>query len=352
MNDSIAIGIAGTAKNTGKTTALSAIMEEARKQELPLALTSIGYDGEHVDNVTGLPKPRIHVWPGMLVAVAEGCLPLSEAELAAPRKTGMQTPLGEILVGRVSKGGMLVVAGPNKRRELKEMLELLRAEGAALTIVDGALSRISPLAMVDGLIISTGAARTTDLQRLALETESMLSLLNTPVPPASAALPERGEALRCGSLLSAAARDAFIERMQNADTAVIEGVIAEGLLLELPRYQNVLAGKRLQFSDPTKLLMGENIVNIARCVQQLSDMRVEVGVANAVHPIAVTVNPYFPKYRYSGDNYEAMYVDREELHAVVSRAAERGGGIPCFDVVRQGGGAIFKRILQYWKERA
>jgi hypothetical protein len=58
----LVVGIAGTAKNTGKTTTLSAIMGEARKEPaLVLGLTSIGYDGEGFDNVTGLPKPRIDV---------------------------------------------------------------------------------------------------------------------------------------------------------------------------------------------------------------------------------------------------------------------------------------------------
>ena len=82
----IIIGIAGTAKNTGKTTTTSFIMAEVKKNEkLNLGLTSIGYDGEDIDNVTGLPKPKIEVWPGVLVAVAEKCLKVSTAEVRSWR---------------------------------------------------------------------------------------------------------------------------------------------------------------------------------------------------------------------------------------------------------------------------
>ncbi|MBU4562316.1 hypothetical protein KKB17_02785, partial [bacterium] len=53
------LGILGTAKNTGKTTTTSALLEIANNKNLSVGITSIGYDGEDIDNITGLPKPRI-----------------------------------------------------------------------------------------------------------------------------------------------------------------------------------------------------------------------------------------------------------------------------------------------------
>jgi len=58
---SLIVGIAGTAKNTGKTTTTSAILDELYNMEIPIGLTSIGYDGEEIDNITRLPKPRLFV---------------------------------------------------------------------------------------------------------------------------------------------------------------------------------------------------------------------------------------------------------------------------------------------------
>ena len=142
------IGIAGTAKNTGKTTTMSAMIAELRKShpQLRLALTSIGYDGEYLDNVTGLPKPRIEMQVGELAAVAEECLRYSRAKLEVLQKTDIMTAMGPILIGRVTKAGKLVVGGPNKRVELRRVLKMLAELGAGLTIVDGALGRIVPRA--------------------------------------------------------------------------------------------------------------------------------------------------------------------------------------------------------------
>ncbi|MBA7549071.1 hypothetical protein ES705_41544 [subsurface metagenome] len=53
------LGILGTAKNTGKTTTTSTLLKIANNRNLSVGITSIGYDGEDVDNITGLPKPRI-----------------------------------------------------------------------------------------------------------------------------------------------------------------------------------------------------------------------------------------------------------------------------------------------------
>ena len=60
------IGIAGTAKNTGKTTTLVASIKFFAENQ-KMFITGIGYDGEDFDNLTGLPKPRVFVPEGRLL---------------------------------------------------------------------------------------------------------------------------------------------------------------------------------------------------------------------------------------------------------------------------------------------
>ena len=48
-----AIGILGTAKNTGKTTTFNFLLEWSNLKSIRVGLTSIGYDGEDIDNITG-----------------------------------------------------------------------------------------------------------------------------------------------------------------------------------------------------------------------------------------------------------------------------------------------------------
>ena len=91
------LGIAGTAKNTGKTTVTAAIMDELRRRGVPFYLTSIGYDGENLDNVTGLPKPKLPVQVGDIVATAEKCLLASTARFETLAQTGVNMTLRLLL---------------------------------------------------------------------------------------------------------------------------------------------------------------------------------------------------------------------------------------------------------------
>ena len=271
------VGIAGTAKNTGKTTTLSAVMALLKAQGICLALTSIGYDGEAMDNVTGLPKPRIMADAGDIAAVAQKCLAASEARLEILEDTGIRTALGHILIGRVVKPGKLVLAGPNKRRELRFTLDRLAAYGAQLCIVDGALNRMAPLVEVDGLILATGAARHTDIGRLAKESGILSELLSLP------ALAEQGRVREAGSVLTDDGYDALLDALAQADTLRIEGVVAISYLERLAAAG--IAGKRLLFGDPIKLLLAGALEEVERVLELLRKAGAQVGVT-APHPYA------------------------------------------------------------------
>ena len=239
------VGIAGTAKNTGKTTTLSMLMGRIRPDaSLTLGLTSIGYDGEYLDNVTGLPKPRIDVYPGMIAAVSERCLPFSRAKLEVLERTDVMTALGRIVIGRVVREGKLVVAGPGKGTELRGIMDKMARFGANLIIVDGALNRIAPFTEVDGLILATGASRTADIPRLAAETHRMLALFGLSETEAA------GNTLSVGSLLGEPAYRAMAEQARRADTIDISGVIGGAFLADMAAHAEEYCGKHIRFADP------------------------------------------------------------------------------------------------------
>ena len=68
VENSSCMAIAGIEKNAGKTTVLNYLLQNSRKKVE--AITSIGYDGEEIDQVTATDKPRIYVSRGTLVATA------------------------------------------------------------------------------------------------------------------------------------------------------------------------------------------------------------------------------------------------------------------------------------------
>jgi predicted GTPase len=174
------LGILGTSKNTGKTTTTSALLEIANNKNLSVGITSIGYDGEDIDNITGLPKPRIFARKGILVATTNRCLKAGTAKIEKLEETSFSTPLGNIVIGKIIEEGLIVVAGPNKGNELSVTLDKLKILGNELILVDGALNRIVPLMKTDALILTTGAARNINIDFLVKEIQCISSLFELP----------------------------------------------------------------------------------------------------------------------------------------------------------------------------
>ena len=330
----LAIGIAGTAKNTGKTTTLTAISDTlSRDPALRLALTSIGYDGEGFDNVTGLPKPRVTVREGMYAAVAQRCLVYSRAQAEVLEDTGIQTPMGNILISRVTKPGKLIIAGPNKRKDVRAVLERLKAHGVHLTIVDGALGRILPFVEMDGIILATGASRFVDIGSLCADTRAMLRILQIPV------LPSLEETLQTDSLLTEAAYSSFLKQACDFRAIRFSGVVMQKFLKAMADEPG-LAGKRLLLTDPLKLLIAGLPQETNEALENLRRARVEVGVERSLRILGLTVNPYYPRYRISRQDYEPAYVDKEALYQALSACSN----VPCYDIVWQGGGNMIDSI--------
>ncbi|MGE5541688.1 MAG: hypothetical protein ACM3WT_01485, partial [Bacillota bacterium] len=121
----VSVGVAGTAKNTGKTTTLMGAMRECQERGRLVRVTSIGFDGEDVDNVTGLPKPRIYCDRGTLFATARGCVKAGSARVRLLAGTSIETALGQVVVGVVEREGLVVLAGPNKTPDLQSLLQII-----------------------------------------------------------------------------------------------------------------------------------------------------------------------------------------------------------------------------------
>ncbi|MFZ5946300.1 MAG: hypothetical protein ACOYVD_19595 [Bacillota bacterium] len=336
----LVIGVAGTAKNTGKTTTTKAVMDQVKKDTTRiLGLTSIGYDGEEIDNVTGLPKPRIEVWPGVLAAVAEKCIHAGSAKMEILEKTHISTPLGKVVLVRITHGGQLLVAGPNKSRELRQVVDLLKNYGANFIIVDGALNRIAPMVEVDGLILATGAARTPDINQLALETRNIVETLQLPIIQTE----ENTAAMDC--VFDIASADKLLENLKKRDKVFINGIISTSYFDYLSAKDSLIKDKHLVFSDPIKLLVCGEISTISKILFKLKEKGLHIGVKKSIQIIAITVNPYYPQFRFTSDDYTEAFVDKELLYSEIAKNID----VPVYDVVKEGGAGIYQDILNYAK---
>lgn len=173
------IGVAGTAKNTGKTTAFQAVAGCLRARGLRLFMSSIGYDGEDRDTVTGLPKPRISVEDGDIVATALPLMEASPVRWRDVRFTGVRCALGPVYTGTAGSYGRIVLAGPASTKDVEDVLEA--APGDCTGLLDGALSRLAPLSLATHVVFATGAARCEEPARLAREMDGIAAAMSIPL---------------------------------------------------------------------------------------------------------------------------------------------------------------------------
>ena len=140
-SDAANIAVIGLAKNSGKTVALNALINGAQASGSRIGVTSSGRDGEKLDAVTNLPKPKILLQRGMLVATAEKLAMDATASLEPLIKTRHVSILGRLIVYRVCAPGNIEVASGNKASVVKNVVQIMRHLGAELIVIDGAAGR-------------------------------------------------------------------------------------------------------------------------------------------------------------------------------------------------------------------
>jgi len=177
------VTVIGLCKNAGKTTVLRQLLSEF--EEEPLALTSVGRDGESTDLVTGTEKPSLYIKSGDLFATAHGMLPLCDVTCSVEALTGIMTPLGEVAVFRALSDGFVQLAGPSAVGQLPALTQLFFELGASRVLVDGAAGRKSlATAGVSGCtILCAGASFDRDMAAVAAETAHICSLFRLQPPP-------------------------------------------------------------------------------------------------------------------------------------------------------------------------
>lgn len=176
------IATVGLCKNAGKTTVLNYLVEYYRKDFI-VGITSIGYDGEETDAVTLLPKPRIAVFPGMLIATTSSCLLKTEVGYQALHNTGISTSLGDVTIVRALSAGYLEISGPSISTQVKQVSDKMFDLGCQKVIIDGAAGRLSFASHVDCAILSIGAALSTEMTKVVKQASHLARLLSLDVCP-------------------------------------------------------------------------------------------------------------------------------------------------------------------------
>ena len=170
----------GLEKNTGKTECFNYVMQRLPLDKVRVAVSSIGIDGETTDQVTKTAKPEIFLREGVYFGTSEKhyLTKLLTSELL--EISDENTSLGNIVIGKALTPGKLLLSGPSSTNGLRRWMNEMRKYDIDLTIIDGALSRLSLAspAVSESMILATGAAYSANINTLVQKTAFVVQMIN------------------------------------------------------------------------------------------------------------------------------------------------------------------------------
>ena len=172
--------IVGLEKNTGKTECFNYVLQRLPLDKIRVAVSSIGIDGETTDQVTKTAKPEIFLREGIYFGTSEKhyLTKLLTSELL--EISDENTSLGNIVIGKALTPGKLLLSGPSSTNGLRRWMNEMRKYDIDLTIIDGALSRLSLAspAVSESMILATGAAYSANINTLVQKTAFVVQMIN------------------------------------------------------------------------------------------------------------------------------------------------------------------------------
>ena len=315
------LSVIGMCKNAGKTTVLNSLIAECEERGETLGLTSIGRDGERSDLVTNTKKPEIFVREGAVVATAEGLVPMGDVSREILDKTGIPTPMGDIIIFRARSSGFVQLGGASTTEQQKQLRDALIGFGCTRVLIDGAISRksLGNPALADGVILSSGASYDPDMEKTAADTAYIASLFSLPEAEVKNTGEARFEAVTGSGRYCADDLSKLADKLkEGADRLIINGAVTDLTARELLDHAKLLINTGLTAADASRLLLKkESFDKLKRFTRGFS-------VLNGTRLLAVTVNA-FSAY---GMHYDAeRFIER-----VRSRLAEAGVNAKVLDV--------------------
>jgi len=173
------VSVIGLEKNTGKTETLNYVLKRLKTTKKQIAITSIGIDGERVDNVTHTQKPEIVVSKGVIFITSEKHYFEKQLTAEILDVSNHRTAMGRLVTARALSDGKVILSGPSDTKSVKRLIRSLEKWNVDTTIVDGALSRLSLAspAVTDAMILATGAALSANIAQLVRKTRFVKQLI-------------------------------------------------------------------------------------------------------------------------------------------------------------------------------
>lgn len=316
------IGIMGLAKNAGKTTTLNKIIEIY--PELKIGLTSIGLDGEPLDQVNFLPKPAILVRPNMIVANTKMCLEATHVEWQLIKSTDYFTPLGQVMLVEIQSSGTMMIAGPSTNHELSMLVSEMKKHCDKI-LIDGAFNRMtfSSIHLMEGIVLASGASYHDDLEVTLQHTSELIHLFSSPQTTYS--IPEQmAISIFCDHNVFSnpdkrldTLEMMLINTKRPIDALYIRGAVTSkvmDILIDSHHKDYVLI-----IDDPSKWMASQ------RHIRALKHYNIRLEVVHTFPILLVTINPFNP-HGIHYDEREMMNRFKSTIHIPVYNVKEEYHG--------------------------
>ena len=322
------LSIVGLEKNTGKTECLKYVLDRLPVQTRRIAVTSIGIDGESVDQVTRTQKPEIVLREGMYFGTSEAHYRQRRLVSELIDVSDESTSLGRVVTARALTGGKILLSGPSSASSLRRWMgEMQQRFGIDLMVIDGALSRMSSAspAVSQSMILATGAAYSANINTLVSKTAHVVDLINLDLTSdrnIQSLLPlekglwfiDKDGALNSLDTMTSLSRDIHFEGMDNCETLYVAGALVDGFL-EKVRKNKTLKQAELVVRDFTKIFVTPQQFRL------FLKTGGRVRVLQKSKLLAVTVNPTSPS---------GYVLDSDTLCGRLSEAI----GLPVYDLLK------------------
>lgn len=319
------ISIIGMDKNVGKTTTLNYIINEIEDNTI-LGLTSIGRDGEEEDVVTSTHKPRIYIRKNTYIATAKSCFLDSDVTKEIISTTGINTPMGEIIIFKALSDGYIQLAGPSFNYYLEQICSDLQRLGCDIVIADGAISRksLASPSVTKGTILCTGASLNKNIYKVVEETAHSVKLLSTPVCENNEII-ELAKEISSYSKVSIIDKDKNIKNLglktaldsskkiievldENSEYVVINGILGDKLLDNIMKNSTKYKGVTFLVQDGTKLFLSKEVL------YKFEKTGGRIKTLSPINIICITANPKSPfGYEFDKDKFLGLLKSEIDL---------------------------------------
>ncbi len=320
------VSVVGVDKNTGKTECLNYLLRGLAARGRRVAVTSVGVDGERVDQVSLTAKPEITLTEGTLFSTSEKHYRGRQLVAEVLDVSRDATALGRVVTARVLAGGKVLLSGPSSNAGLRQWTKTAAGEyGAEICLIDGALSRLSPAspALSQAMVLATGAAYSASMDTLVRHTRFVCDLVDlgvSDVAPAAQeikhgvwALDDRGGLHDLGMPSAFAMERAGGDMFAHGNRFYVAGALGGRFLRAVMRAGE---GAEVVVPDFTHIFVPPELF------REFTARGGRVSVLQRTRLIAVCVNPFSPR---------GYGLDADELRGRM----ERSLGVPVYDIRKE-----------------